>query len=74
MEAARIKEISKFLSGAFFVTAGASWYFAWYGVSVPFFAGSMSPQFLAFRGGLHFLLFLFTFYWGFLKKSPVKES
>jgi hypothetical protein len=40
------KDILKFLSGAFFVTAGASWYFAWYQISVPFFQTKMSPEFL----------------------------
>jgi hypothetical protein len=30
------KELLKFLSGAFFVTAGASWYLSWYHIAVPF--------------------------------------
>jgi hypothetical protein len=65
------KEISKFLAGAFFVTAGASWYFWWQHVSVPFpFLGftSMTPEFLGLRGFLHFALFLISFYFGFIKK------
>ncbi|MFN8323459.1 MAG: hypothetical protein U0T74_12435 [Chitinophagales bacterium] len=61
-------EICKFLSGAFFVTAGASWYFAWYKVDLPFMGTTMTHQFLAFRGLLHFVFFLFTFYWGFIRK------
>jgi hypothetical protein len=62
------KEILKFLSGAFFVTAGASWYFAFYQVSVPFFSTKMSPEFLWLRGSIHFVLFLMSFYFGFIKK------
>ncbi len=63
------KESCKFLSGAFFVTAWASWYFAYYNVSVPFLNTTMSPRFLAIRGAFHFLLFVFTFFFGFIKKS-----
>jgi hypothetical protein len=65
------KEVLKFLSGAFFVTAGASWFFCWLHVSVPFpFFGftSMSPEFLGIRGFIHFALFLATSYFGFIKK------
>jgi len=65
------KEILKFLSGAFFVTAGASWYLSWFHVSVPFpFFGftSMSPEFLEIRGFIHFALFLACLYFGFIKK------
>ena len=65
------KEVCKFLAGAFFVTAGASWYFAWLHVAVPFpffGVGAMSPEFLAVRGFIHFALFLITFYFGFVRK------
>lgn len=62
------KEICKFLSGAFFVTAGASWYFAYYKIDVPFMGTTMSHEFLRIRGFLHFALFLLTFYYGFIKK------
>ena len=63
------KEICKFLSGAFFVTAGASWYFAYLNMSVPFFNTQMTPHFLAVRGVMHFILFLATLYWGFIHKG-----
>ena len=66
------REVSKFLSGAFFVTAGASWYLSWVHVSVPFpFFGfrAMSPEFLGLRGFLHFALFLVSFYLGFIRKA-----
>jgi hypothetical protein len=65
-----LKEISKFLAGAFFVTAGASWYFWWQNVPIPFpFFGftSMTPEFLGLRGFLHFALFLVSFYFGFIR-------
>jgi len=63
------KEVSKFLSGAFFVTAGASWYFASINLSVPFFSATFSPKFLGIRGFFHFGMFLLTFWYGFLKKK-----
>jgi len=63
------KDVFKFLAGAFFVTAGASWYFAWYQTSLPFFGLTMTPEFLEIRGFIHFALFLISFYFGFIKKS-----
>jgi len=62
------QDACKFLSGAFFVTAGASWYFSWYNIAVPFLETKMSPEFLLIRGFIHFGLFLMTFYFGFIKK------
>ena len=62
------KDIFKFLSGAFFVTAGASWYFSWNQISVPFFGLTMTPEFLGIRGFIHFALFLISFYFGFVRK------
>jgi hypothetical protein len=65
------KNIYKFLSGAFFVTAGVSWYFSWLGVTIPFpffgFSG-ITPEFLFYRGFIHLTLFLISFYLGFIKK------
>ena len=63
------KEICKFLSGAFFVTAGASWYFAYLKLDVPLMGTTMSHEFLFVRGFIHFALFLMTFYVGFVRKS-----
>lgn len=63
------KEVSKFLSGAFFVTAGASWYFSYLEIDVPVMGTTMSHQFLMIRGFIHFVLFLLTFYFGFLRKN-----
>jgi hypothetical protein len=62
------KDIYKFLSGAFFVTAGASWYLWWYHISVPFFGLTMTPELLGIRGFIHFVLFLISFYLGFIRK------
>jgi len=63
------KEICKFLSGAFFVTAGASWYLSWYQIDVPFLGTKMSHEFLFIRGFIHFALFLITFFFGFMKDN-----
>jgi len=65
-----LKEVCKFLSGAFFVTAGASWYLSWYDIAVPlpFFGLTMSPEFLGMRGFIHLALFVVTFYFGFIRK------
>ena len=66
------KEVLKFLSGAFFVTAGASWYLSWNHIGVPFFGTVMSPGFLAIRGFIHFVFSLISFYFGFIRKSKGK--
>ena len=66
------KDVFKFLSGAFFVTSGASWYLSWVHVTVPFHVfgfTTMSPEFLGIRGFIHFTLFLVSFYVGFIKKK-----
>lgn len=63
------KEILKFLSGAFFVTAGASWYFSQQKIDVPFMGITMTHDFLFIRGFIHFGLFLVTLYFGFIRKS-----
>jgi hypothetical protein len=63
------KEVHKFLSGAFFVAAGASWYFAMISLPVPFMGKVMSPESLAVRGVMHFVFFLLSFYFGFIRKS-----
>ena len=62
------KDILKFLSGAFFVTAGASWYLAWCHIGVPVFGFTFTPEFLYLRGFMHFALFLISLYFGFIKK------
>ena len=62
------KDIYKFLSGAFFVTAGVSWYLSWYQIEVPLLGFTMTPEFVWFRVFLDFALFLISFYFGFVRK------
>jgi hypothetical protein len=50
------------------VTAGASWYFAYLKMDIPFMGTAMTPHFLFIRGFIHFALFLTTFYFGFIRK------
>jgi hypothetical protein len=64
------KEVCKFLSGAFFVTAGASWYFAWYNVTVPFLNTAMSPSFLYIQRRDAFCVLLgVVLHWFFMEKE-----
>jgi hypothetical protein len=67
------RDVFKFLSGAFFVSAGANWYFYWLGVAVPlpfsvFGFTAVSPALLGLRALIHFTLFLVSFYLGFIRK------
>ena len=63
------KDVFKFLSGAFFVTAGASWYLSWYHISVPFLYSGLGLPGVFGNTRLHTLaLFLISFYFGFIKK------
>jgi hypothetical protein len=65
------KDVFKFLSGASFVTSGASLYFYWLHAAVPFpFFGwtRVSPEFLGVRGIIQFVLFVIFFYLGFVRK------
>jgi len=62
------KDVFTFLSGAFFVTAGATLYLAWYHIAVPFFGLTLTPEFLWLRGFIHLALFLLSFYFGFIKQ------
>ena len=69
------RDVFKFLSGAFFVSAGANWYFYWLGVAVPLpfpLLGytAISPALLGARALVHFTLFLAAFYLGFMRKRP----
>jgi len=62
------KEVSKFLSGAFFVSAGVNVYFYWTHLAVPFLGFTISPKVLGLRSIVHFALFLICFYVGFIRK------
>ena len=63
------KEVCKFLSGAFFVSSGVSWYLAYNHIATPIFGWTVSPELSAIRGCVHFALFLITLYFGFIRKS-----
>lgn len=68
------KEICKFLSGAFFVTAGASWYFAYLKMDFTMMGITFTHNFLYIRGFIHFILFLTTFYYGFVYQKKTTEK
>lgn len=63
------KEVSKFLSGAFFVSSGVNAYFYFTHLAVPFLGFSISPELLGLRSIIHFVLFLICFYFGFIRKQ-----
>jgi hypothetical protein len=67
------REVFKFLSGAFFVSAGTNWYFYQLGVAVPlpfnlFGYSTLSPAILGARALVHTALFLLCLYLGFIRK------
>ena len=66
------KEVCKFLSGAFFVSAGVNAYFYFTHLAVPFLGFAISPELPGLRSAIHFVLFLICFYFGFIRtKSGV---
>jgi len=62
------KDVWKFLSGAFFVSAGTNVYFYFTNTAVPFLEYTIAPELLGLRSVVHFALFLIVFYYGFVKK------
>jgi hypothetical protein len=68
--AVRSREFRKFLAGAFFVSSGTQLYFYVANVSVPLIGTGIvqTPQLSAVRSVAHFILFLVTFYFGFVRK------
>ena len=67
--AVKSTDVRKFLSGAFFVSAGTQLYLYVAKVSVPVLGTSFvqTPEISAVRCVPHFLFFLITFYFGFLR-------
>ena len=59
-----------FLAGAFFVSGGMQFYFYLANVSIPLVGTSIvqTPELSGVRSILHFIFFLLTFYFGFIKK------
>jgi hypothetical protein len=68
--AIRSREFRKFLAGAFFVSGGMQFYFYLANVSVPLVGTSIvqTPELSGVRSILHFIFFLVTFYFGFIRK------
>jgi hypothetical protein len=68
--AVRSRDFRKFLAGAFFVSAGIQLYLYLVGVSVPLIGTSFvqTPELSAIRSSIHFVLFLITFYFGYIWK------
>ena len=66
----RSREFRKFLAGAFFVSGGIQFYLYLTGVTVPLLGTSyvQTPELSGVRSGIHFILFLVTLYFGFIKK------
>ena len=66
----RSREFRKFLAGAFFVSAGIQLYLYLVNVSVPLIGTSivLTPRISGVRSILHFIFFLVTFYFGFIRK------
>jgi len=68
--AIRSREFRKFLAGAFFVSGGMQCYFYLANVSMPLVGTDIvqTPELSGLRSILHFILFLVTFYFGFIRK------
>ena len=73
--AIRSREFRKFLAGAFFVSGGIQLYLYFTGVAVPI-AGTdyiQTPALSGIRSVIHLLLFVLTFYTGFIRKPKDKK-
>ena len=68
--AVRYREFRKFLAGAFFVSAGMQFYFYIAGLTVPLVGTDIvqPPDLSGLRAIIHFILFLLTFYFGFMHR------
>jgi uncharacterized protein (DUF486 family) len=68
--AAKSRDFRKFLAGAFFVSAGIQFYLYLVRVSVPLLGTNLvqTPDVSAVRSVIHFILFLVTLYFGFIRK------
>jgi len=64
------KEVCKFLAGAFFVSAGVLFYLYITGTPVPVIGTHfvVAPGVNGVRSIIHAILFLVTFYFGFVRK------
>jgi len=68
--AIRSREFRKFLAGAFFVSGGMQFYLYLANVSMPLIGTSLvqTPELSGVRSIIHFIFFLVTFYFGFIRK------
>ena len=64
------KEVCKFLSGAFFVSAGVLFYLYLAGSPVPVVGAhlAVTPTVNGIRAGVHAVLFVVFFYLGYIRK------
>jgi hypothetical protein len=64
------RDFRKFLAGAFFVSSGILFYLYLADVSVPLLGTSFveTPQISGGRSIVHFILFLLSLYFGFVRK------
>jgi|JI10StandDraft_1071094.scaffolds.fasta_scaffold254642_3 hypothetical protein len=62
------REVCKFLSGAFFVSAGVLLYLGLVNVSVPIGGVMIGPEVHRGRAVVHSVLCVVTFYLGFVRK------
>ena len=69
--ACRSRDFRKFLAGAFFVSSGILFYLYLADVSVPLLGTGFveTPGISGRRSIVHFILFLFCFYSGFVRKA-----
>jgi hypothetical protein len=74
--AVKSRDFRKFLAGAFFVSSGMQFYFFMAKVSVPLVGTDtvQTPEVSLVRGILHFIFFLLTFYFGFVRKPRTQEG
>jgi hypothetical protein len=74
--AIRSREVRKFLAGAFFVSGGMQFYFYLANVSVPLMGTSLvqTPELSGVRSTLHFVFFLVSLYFGFIRKPKDSTS
>lgn len=68
--AIRFREFRKFLAGAFFVSSGIQFYFWQINLAIPLYGTDFiqTPETSLARSLIHFMLFLATLYFGFIKK------
>jgi hypothetical protein len=72
----RSGEFRKFLAGAFFVSGGIQFYLYLANVSVPLLGTRFvqTPELSGVRSILHFVFFVMTFYFGFIRKHKTQAG